>query len=59
MKIYRIIKLSNGWSTNKLRREVESLVNEKSREGYDIVTVSFGVNVWWMPTAYITLCQNC
>jgi len=58
MKIYRIIKLSNGWSTNKLRREVESLVNEKSREGYDIVTVSFGVNVWWMPTAYITLCQN-
>lgn len=58
MKIYRIIKITNCWSTNDLRREVECLVNEKSREGYDIVTVSFGVNLWWMPTAYITISQN-
>lgn len=58
MKIYRIIKVSKGWSTNKLRRDVESLINEISNDGHNIVTVSFGKNVLLMPTAYITFYQN-
>ena len=45
MKTYRIIKLSTMWSTSSLTRDVEQLINEKSRDGYEIVTVAFGVNM--------------
>ena len=43
------------WSTNSLIEEVEYVLNEKSKEGYEIVSVAFGVNLWWMPTAFITI----
>ncbi len=45
------------WSTSSLTAEVEQLLNEKASNGYEIVTVAFGVNIWWMPTAYITICK--
>ena len=57
MKKYEIIKISEMWSTNTLRKNVESLINKKSDDGYEIITVAFGVNLWWMPTAYITICK--
>lgn len=43
------------WSTKKLIRQVEQVLNEKTADGYEIVFVSFGFNPWWVPTAYITL----
>ncbi|MEM1326253.1 MAG: hypothetical protein AAGI23_09885 [Bacteroidota bacterium] len=55
MKKYSIIKLSTSWSTDKLKRDVEELLEEKDSEGYEIVSVAFGVNLWYMPTAFITL----
>lgn len=57
MKKYEIIKISEMWSTNTLRRNVEILINKKSNDGYEIITVAFGVNLWWMPTAFITICK--
>jgi len=45
------------WSTSTLTTRVEKILNEKTRDGYEIVTVSFGVNLWWMPTAFITICK--
>ena len=57
MKTYKIIKLSAMWSTSTLTTRVEKILNEKTRDGYEIVTVSFGVNLWWMPTAFITICK--
>lgn len=33
------------------------MLNEKTMEGWEIVSVSFGVNIWWVATAYITLCK--
>ena len=45
------------WSSSKLRRETESMVNEKAKDGYEIITVSFGFNVWLVPTAYVTVCK--
>jgi len=57
MKTYKIIKLSATWSTSELATKVERMLNQKSREGYEIVSVSFGVNMWWMPTAFITICK--
>lgn len=55
MKSYSIIKLSTMWSTDTLKYDVERLLNEKSIQGYEIVSVAFGVNMWWMPTAFITI----
>ena len=57
MKTYKIIKLSTMWSTDTLIRDVELLINERAKDGYEIVTVAFGVNMWWMPTAYVTVCK--
>jgi len=57
MKTYKIIKLSEIWSASELTTKVERILNQKSREGYEIVSVSFGVNMWWMPTAFITICK--
>ena len=57
MKTYKIIKLSTMWSTKSLTEKVEQILNEKVRDGYEIVTVAFGVNHWWLPTAYITICK--
>jgi translation elongation factor EF-1beta len=52
---YSIIKESTMWSTDSLKHKVEKLLNEKTKDGYEVVTVAFGVNMWWMPTAFITL----
>ncbi len=55
MTKFRIIKISAMWSTDKLTRDVEKILKEKTDEGYEIISVAFGVNLWWMPTAFITL----
>jgi len=57
MKNYSIIKLSTMWSTENLKRDVENLLNEKTVQGYEITSVAFGVNLWWMPTAFVTVCK--
>lgn len=57
MKYYSIIKLSTMWSSDTLKNNVEELINKKAKDGFEIVTVAFGVNMWWMPTAYITICK--
>jgi len=55
MKTYSIISESSMWSTEKLKRKVEIILNEKTKDGYEVVSVAFGLNIWWIPTAYITL----
>lgn len=45
------------WSTEGLKYDVENILNEKTQQGYEIVSVAFGVNLWYMPTAFITLCK--
>lgn len=58
MKTYRVIKFTAMWSTSSLTTQVEQLLNRKTREGYEIVSVSFGVNMWWKPTAFITVSKT-
>ncbi len=58
MKTYRVIKLTSMWSTSSLTRQVEQSLNKWTRDGCEIVTVSFGVNMWWLPSAYITICKT-
>ena len=57
MKSYSIVKMSTMWSTDTLKNDVERFINEKSSQGHEIITVSFGLNMWWMPTAFITICK--
>ncbi len=55
MKTYIVISESSMWSTTKLKKNVERILNEKTIDGWDVVSVAFGINIWWIPTAYITL----
>jgi hypothetical protein len=54
MKQFRVFKISNMWSTARLIKDVENELKQITNEGYDIISVSFGVNIWWLPTAFIT-----
>ena len=57
MKNHSIIKLSTMWSTDELKNDVERILNKKTAQGFEIVSVAFGVNLWWMPTAFVTVCK--
>lgn len=57
MKKYKVFKLTSMWSTDTLTKEVEQFLNEKASDGYEIVSVAFGVNMWSIPTAFITVCK--
>jgi hypothetical protein len=41
-------------STARLTKDVENELKQLANEGYEIISVSFGVNMWWIPTAFIT-----
>lgn len=43
------------WSTTSLTKKVEEILPIKEEEGWSIVSVAFGTNIWYMPTAFITL----
>ena len=58
MKTYTVVSVSSMWSTKKLKEKAEAMLNEKTKEGYEIVSVAFGVDLWWIPTAYITLAKQ-
>jgi hypothetical protein len=54
MKQFRVFKISNTWSTEKLIKDVENELKQITNEGYEIISVSFGFNSWGIPTAFIT-----
>jgi hypothetical protein len=58
MKQFRVFKISSMWSTSKLTRVVENELKKLTSDGYEIISVSFGVNFWWMPTAFITISKD-
>ncbi|GAB3721929.1 DUF4177 domain-containing protein [Spirosoma lituiforme] len=58
MKEYQILRVSNFWSTKTLREDAQKLINEKSAEGWEVVSVSFGVTVWLVLSFYITLSKS-
>jgi len=55
MNTYKTLKYSTMWSTSALTQKVEQLLTEKENEGWRIVSVAFGTNLWYAPTAFITL----
>ena len=55
MKKIEIIRVSDYWSTSSLIKKAEDIANQKSQEGYEIVSISFGFSVWLIPSAYVTI----
>ena len=55
MNTYKILKYATLWSTSSLTQKVEKILTEKENEGWTIVSVAFGTNTWYAPTAFITL----
>jgi hypothetical protein len=55
MKKFEIIRVSDWWSTSWLMEKAENIANQKSQEGYEIVSISFGFSVWMKASAYITI----
>ena len=58
MKKFKVIKISEYWSTDSLTKNIEIKLNSLSQEGYEIISVSVGINMWWFPTAYITVSKD-
>ena len=55
MKKFELHTVSDAWSIKKMRAKAEALMNEKVAQGYEINFVTFGYNMWMMPTLYITV----
>jgi len=55
VKTFRVLKLSNVWSTEKLRKEVEDTLNRVSKDGWEVVSVAFGSSNAQIATAMITI----
>ncbi|WP_298546909.1 DUF4177 domain-containing protein [uncultured Aquimarina sp.] len=41
-KQYKVLKRSNLWSTEKLRKDVEDTLNSAAQDGWEIISVAFG-----------------
>ena len=61
MKKFTVLSVTPKWSFSKkkieqeLNLEVEKILEEKVKEGYEIVSVSFSLNYYWYMSAHITL----
>ncbi len=58
MKKFEIIRVSDWWSTSWLMEKAEKMANQKSQEGYEIVSISFGYSIWLVLSAYITITKS-
>ena len=50
-KVIRILK----WTSNSVRRKVEEFLNNEMAEEWEVVSVSYGLNNWFLPTSLITI----
>ncbi|MDH7446319.1 DUF4177 domain-containing protein [Aquimarina sp. 2201CG14-23] len=53
-KEFRVIKISDNWSIEKLRKKVEDTLNKSSSEGWEIVDISYMANLY---TAMVTIAK--
>ncbi|MCK8523691.1 hypothetical protein M0D21_19060 [Aquimarina sp. D1M17] len=51
-KQYKVLRVVENWSTQKLRTRVEETLNNASKEGWDLVDISYLANTY---IAMITL----
>lgn len=52
---YKIFKVSNWWSTKKMKQDAEVLINEKVNEGWEFLSMAFGFSHGYIPTLLIPM----
>ncbi|WP_025744057.1 hypothetical protein [Aquimarina pacifica] len=57
-KTFKVLKLSNIWSTENLRKKVEDTLNDVSKDGWEVVSVAFGSSNAQIATAMITISKQ-
>jgi len=61
MKKFTVLSVTPKWSIFRkkyeleLRQEVEKVLEEKVKEGFEIVSVSFSLNNMWYMSAFVTV----
>lgn len=45
-KQYKVVRISENWSSEKLREKIENAMNKFSKEGWEIVDISFLANTY-------------
>ena len=55
MKTYETITCVSWWSPKRLGAKVQAALNEKTQQGYEVLSVSF--DSFCAYTAYITVCK--
>ncbi len=43
-KQYKVIKVSENWSIEKLRKKIEDTLNKSSSEGWNLIDISYVAN---------------
>ncbi|GAA4279549.1 hypothetical protein [Aquimarina mytili] len=51
-KQFKVLKISSNWSLEKLRQKLEDTLNTHSKQGWDVVNISFLDNTY---TAFVTI----
>jgi|GEM_PF-964327 len=51
----KIVTVSDCWTTKRLMQKAKNKMNEKVEEGWRIISVSIGYDIWFRPTAFITI----
>ncbi len=51
-KQFKVLKISSAWSLEKLRQKLEDTLNNVSKNGWEIVNVSFLDNTY---TVFVTI----
>lgn len=58
MKKYKVKTVSKGLFASKLPGAVERMLREQTAQGWEIVSVSFSLSLWWIPVAYLTFSRD-
>jgi hypothetical protein len=55
MTQYKVFTYSTMWSTQKLTNRVERELSKLDSDGWEVISVSFGMDVRGMITAFVTV----
>ncbi len=55
MTDYKVFTYSTMWSTQKLTQRVERELSKLDADGWEVISVSFGMDVRGMITAFVTV----
>ncbi|WP_373513201.1 DUF4177 domain-containing protein [Persicitalea sp.] len=58
MKQHQIFQVSGTWSSSKMLEKAQKLINEKSADGWELISVQQGFTVWLTLCMYVTMSKQ-